>query len=120
MGNLKPGMFEEVEFFHRNKKLVIKILPGGYNRNRNLVEKMYGWKVAKSFGEAWDKIFGPKPQKPPVIHVDKGVPGGDKTVKATFQKTEKGIILESIETVSPGTETPVTIGENRGKISPVH
>lgn len=113
MGNLKPSMVEEVEFLHNNKRLVIKILPGGYNRNKSLVEKTYGWRIAKSFGEAWDKIFGPKLQKPQ-IHVDHAQSGTDKTVKAVCQKTDQGIIIESIEVVPPGTQTPVTIGEHHG------
>lgn len=98
MGNVKPGMVSSIEFLHENKKLVIKIVPGGYTRNKAIVERMYGWRVAKSFGEAWDRIFGPKPEKP-VIHVDKGTPGTDTTVKSTFQNTEKGLILISNEIV---------------------
>lgn len=117
---LKPGMVQEVEFFHKNKKLVIKIVPGGYSRNKSIVEKAYGWQVAKSFGEAWDKIFGPKPEKLKMkIYVDKAS-GPDVSIKSTFQNSEKGPILVKSETVSPGTVTPVTTGDSRGQSGKVH
>jgi hypothetical protein len=118
---LKPGMVQEVEFFHKNKKLVIKIVSGGYNRNKSIVEKAYGWKVAKSFGEAWDKIFGPKPQNLKTkIYVDKAS-GPDVSVKSTFKNSEKGPILVSAEVIPPGTsKTSVTIGDSRGQSGKVH
>lgn len=112
---VKPSMVQEIEFFHKNKRLVVKIVPGGYNRNKSIVEKLYGWHVAKAFGLAWDDIFGPKPQKPKTeIHVDKAA-GPDVTIKSTFQSTDKGPILVSHEVVPPGTDnSPLTIGEHHG------
>jgi hypothetical protein len=129
MANMKPGMVSEILFYHKDKKLIIKIIPGGYHRNKSQVEKLYGWQIAKTFGEAWDRIFGPKPEKPKVQSLGFGISGKvtgvdlaktqDQTVKTTFQSTQKGPILISQEVVPTGTETPIKIGEHHGQGSQV-